>query len=58
MWIHTDLHTKLTRWEFIGILDAISELLIFLLSFGLIWGLQMRLDLKVRVVLAFIFRLP
>jgi hypothetical protein len=45
-------------WEFIGIFDAITEFLIILLSCGLVWRLQMKLELKVRVILAFMFRAP
>jgi hypothetical protein len=32
--------------------------MIMALTLGLIWRLQMRLELKIKVVLAFIFRLP
>ncbi|KIW02225.1 uncharacterized protein PV09_06379 [Verruconis gallopava] len=46
-----------TRWQAIGIFDAITELLINFLSLGLVWRLNMRFELKVRVILAFTFRL-
>lgn len=49
---------QFARWAFIGIYDAVLEVTIFLLSFILVWGLTMGLDPKVRVILAFIFRLP
>jgi hypothetical protein len=48
----------MVRWRFVGIFDAITESMIVCLSFGLIYRLQMRMELKIRVILAFIFRLP
>lgn len=35
-----------------------EKVMIIILTLGLIWRLQMRLELKIKVVLAFIFRLP
>ncbi|KAF2435934.1 hypothetical protein EJ08DRAFT_295621 [Tothia fuscella] len=49
---------QLLRWKLIGICDAITEASIVLLSTGLVWRLQMRFDVKLRVILAFVFRLP
>jgi len=49
---------QVLRWQLIGIFDAITELMIVMLSCGLVWRLQMRLELKLRVILAFMFRLP
>jgi hypothetical protein len=46
------------RWQLIGAFDAATELMVVLLSAGLVWQLQMRLELKLRVILAFIFRIP
>jgi hypothetical protein len=49
---------QVLRWQLIGAFNSITELMVFLLSTGLVWRLQMRLELKLRVILAFIFRLP
>ncbi|KAF1812168.1 hypothetical protein P152DRAFT_487593 [Eremomyces bilateralis CBS 781.70] len=46
------------RWQLVGAFDAITELLTFCLSFALIHRLQMKLHLRVRVILAFVFRVP
>ncbi|KAE9986179.1 hypothetical protein EG327_004429 [Venturia inaequalis] len=46
------------RWQLIGAFDSLTEVMIIILTLGLIWRLQMRLELKIKVVLAFIFRLP
>lgn len=35
-----------------------EKVMIVILTLGLIWRLQMRLELKIKVVLAFMFRLP
>lgn len=58
MAVNADFCLQFVRWGFIGIYDAVLEVIIFFLSFMLIWGLTMRLDPKIRVILAFIFRLP
>ncbi|TLD38408.1 hypothetical protein E2P81_ATG00951 [Venturia nashicola] len=39
-------------------LQDIGKVMIVILTLGLIWRLQMRLELKIKVVLAFVFRLP
>jgi len=49
---------ELLRWQLVGAFDAITEFLIFMLSFTLIYRLQMKLHLRARVVLAFVFRVP
>ncbi|KAF2402029.1 hypothetical protein EJ06DRAFT_474359 [Trichodelitschia bisporula] len=49
---------QLLRWRFIGVFDAVTEVMIVILSSGLVWRLQMRMGLKLRVVFAFVFRLP
>ncbi|TID26479.1 hypothetical protein E6O75_ATG00972 [Venturia nashicola] len=46
------------RWQLIGAFDSLTEVMIVILTLGLIWRLQMRLELKIKVVLAFVFRLP
>ncbi|QDS70900.1 hypothetical protein FKW77_006294 [Venturia effusa] len=46
------------RWQLIGAFDSLTEVMIVILTLGLIWRLQMRLELKIKVVLAFTFRLP
>ncbi|KAF2473847.1 uncharacterized protein BDR25DRAFT_256791 [Lindgomyces ingoldianus] len=47
-----------TRWNIVIALDVISELVMFILPICFLWTLQMTLDLKARVVIAFAFRLP
>jgi hypothetical protein len=51
------LTVKFLRWELISIFDAVSELGIVMLSTTLVWRLRMRMGLKIRVILAFLFRL-
>lgn len=46
------------RWEAIAAFDATTELLIVGLSAMVIWHLQFSLGDKIRVVVAFVFRLP
>lgn len=38
--------------------NTTEKVMIVILTLGLIWRLQMRLELKIKVVLAFVFRLP
>ncbi|ORY19017.1 hypothetical protein BCR34DRAFT_472648 [Clohesyomyces aquaticus] len=46
------------RWDIVVALDVFLELVMFVLPIYFLWGLQMAIDLKARVVLAFAFRLP
>jgi hypothetical protein len=46
------------RWQIIGAFDGLTEIMIMALTLGFIWRLQMRMELKIRVIIAFIFRLP
>jgi hypothetical protein len=46
------------RWQFIGALDMITELSLFLISVYLVWGIQMSMKSKAIVVCAFGCRLP
>jgi hypothetical protein len=53
-----DRISKWPKWLTISILDMLTELLIFLLSIHLVYSLQIRLYLKLLVLLAFSARLP
>ena len=46
------------RWRLITILDAGSEIILVLIPTVMVYPLQMALNLKSQVVLAFAFRLP
>ncbi|KAJ9669586.1 hypothetical protein H2201_000453 [Coniosporium apollinis] len=46
------------RWKAVVALDVATELLFVILPIYLVWGLQMSRNLKLRVVLAFAFRIP
>ncbi|OCK78851.1 hypothetical protein K432DRAFT_383549 [Lepidopterella palustris CBS 459.81] len=48
----------LTRWEIVIALDVATELIFVFLPIYLVWDLQMAFDLKARVFIAFLFRLP
>lgn len=50
-------HDMTTRWVAVGVIDAITECLIFLLSVAVVVPLQMRVDRKISVILAFAPRL-
>ncbi|KAF2668449.1 hypothetical protein BT63DRAFT_479856 [Microthyrium microscopicum] len=45
------------RWKAIAIIDGITEVTVVVLSLTLVWQLQMKAELKFRVILAFLFRL-
>ncbi|KAF2030743.1 hypothetical protein EK21DRAFT_64705 [Setomelanomma holmii] len=47
-----------SKWQAIGALDIVTELLIFGIAVQLVWSLQMRLKSKLVVVFAFSARLP
>lgn len=46
------------KWQAIGALDIVTEVLIFSIAFQLVWSLQMRLKTKIFAILAFSARLP
>lgn len=46
------------RWQFIAALDAITELIIFVLAVALLKGLFMKLRRKLAIGFAFLFRFP
>ena len=48
---------QLLRWSIVAGLDTLFELIIVVLSVVLVWPLQMPLDIKLTVVLAFFFRI-
>ncbi|EXJ77509.1 hypothetical protein A1O3_09736 [Capronia epimyces CBS 606.96] len=50
-------HDLTTRWNAVAVIDAVTELLIFSLSVIVVVPLQMRLDRKIAVMLAFAPRL-
>ncbi|KAF2458961.1 hypothetical protein BDY21DRAFT_283026, partial [Lineolata rhizophorae] len=49
---------KTTRWKVVVAIDVATEIVFACLPVYLVWNLQMKSDLKFRVVLAFMFRLP
>lgn len=47
-----------SKWQAIGALDIVTEIVIIAVAVQLVWGLQMRTKAKVLVILAFSARLP
>ena len=52
------LTQQFARWEFVGILDCITEAALFGISVYLVWNIQMSMKSKTIVVCAFGCRLP
>jgi len=52
------IRQQLARWEFVGILDCITEAALFGISVYLVWKIQMSMKSKTIVVCAFGCRLP
>ncbi|OCL10542.1 hypothetical protein AOQ84DRAFT_374814 [Glonium stellatum] len=48
----------LTRWKFVVAFDVATEVIFVVLPIYLLWNLQMAFKLKLRVFLAFAFRIP
>jgi hypothetical protein len=49
---------QFARWEFVGVLDCITEVALFGISVYLVWNIQMSMKSKTIVVCAFGCRLP
>ena len=49
---------QLLRWRLISAFDVITEGLMILLSVFIVWPVQMSFELKLQVIIAFVFRLP
>jgi len=49
---------QLLRWKIITGSDVATDLINFFAAFALVWGIQMRMKLKIEVILAFSCRLP
>ena len=49
---------QLLRWRLISAFDVITEGLLVVLTVFIVWPVQLSLELKLQVIIAFAFRLP
>jgi hypothetical protein len=49
---------QLLRWQIIGGLDVLWEIVLITMTVALVWGLQASFFTKVQVVSSFLYRLP
>jgi hypothetical protein len=49
---------QLIRWKFVVAFDVATEVIFIILPIYLLWNLQMSFNLKLRVFIAFAFRIP
>jgi hypothetical protein len=49
---------QLLRWRLISAFDVITEGLLIVLTVFIVWPVQLSLELKLQVIIAFAFRLP
>jgi hypothetical protein len=55
---HNTDDAQLLRWQVIGGLDVLWEIVLIMMAVALVWSLQAPVFTKVQVVSSFLYRLP